>query len=61
MEVPFWIIFVSIIFFIICFSYTLTFMEYLQNGEKRGARQSKVVAIICLSLAFLIPFIYSLV
>ncbi|NIK12550.1 hypothetical protein [Alkalibacillus almallahensis] len=53
--------FISIIVFILCFSYTLHFIESLQKGDERIAKQSKKVAIISLSLALVIPFVYSLI
>jgi len=56
-----WTGIVSVFLIILCFSYSLTFIENLHNGDKRNARQSKVVAIICLSLALLIPYVYSLI
>ncbi|MCP3026442.1 hypothetical protein [Halobacillus sp. A5] len=56
-----WISFISILLIILCFSYTLNFIENLQKGDKRLANQSKMVAIICLGLALFIPFVYSLI
>ena len=61
LEYPLWVIIVSVMLIIICFSYTLTFIENLLEGDKRIASQSKKVAIICLVLALLTPIIYSLI
>lgn len=56
-----WIVFISIILIILCFSYTLSFIEYLKEGDKRVAKQSKIVAIVCLVLSLFIPFVYILI
>ncbi|WP_226670308.1 hypothetical protein [Metabacillus litoralis] len=55
-----WVGIISVLLIVVCFSYTLNFIENLHNGDKRIAKQSKIVAIICLGLALLIPFVYSL-
>ncbi|KSU63673.1 hypothetical protein AS034_05345 [[Bacillus] enclensis] len=50
--------FISISLFILCFSFTLNFIESLHEGDKRVAVQSKIVAIVCLGLSlFILLFI----
>ncbi|WP_411955067.1 hypothetical protein ACKXGF_04680 [Alkalibacillus sp. S2W] len=52
---------ISITLLILCFSYTLHFVENLNKGDERIAKQSKKVAIVSLALALVIPFVYSLI
>ncbi|SET71346.1 hypothetical protein SAMN05216389_12243 [Oceanobacillus limi] len=52
---------ISIVLIICCFYYTLTFIENLKGDDERVAKQSKVAAIVCLSLALIIPFVYHVV
>ncbi|MDC3418426.1 hypothetical protein [Aquibacillus salsiterrae] len=56
-----WVGFISISLIILCFFYTLSFIENLQEGDKRIAVQSKIVAIVCLGLSLFIPFIFILI
>ncbi|MDQ0160772.1 hypothetical protein J2S77_002779 [Alkalibacillus salilacus] len=53
--------FISITLLILCFSYTLHFVENLHKGDERIVKQSKKVAIVSLALALVIPFVYSLI
>ncbi|MEN2768638.1 hypothetical protein [Ornithinibacillus xuwenensis] len=45
--------YIEILFFILCFYYTLTFIENLHNEDKRVTKQAKYAAIVCLILAFI--------
>ncbi len=46
---------------ILCFYFTLSFIESLRNGDKRIIKQSKIAAITCLTLALLLPIAYNLI
>lgn len=39
---------------LLCFYFTLTFFEYLHEGDRRITRQSKIAAISCAALALII-------
>jgi hypothetical protein len=53
-----WLSFISISLFILCFFFTLNFIENLHEGDKRVAVQSKITAIVCLGLSlFILLFI----
>ncbi len=56
-----WVSMISILLLILCFIFTLNFIENLQEGDKRIAKQSKIVAIICLALSLFIPIFYFLI
>ncbi|MCT2536264.1 hypothetical protein NC661_13490 [Aquibacillus koreensis] len=56
-----WISIISVLLIILCFSYTLTFIENIHQGDKRIAKQSKLVAIMCLGLGLLIPIVFILI
>ncbi|WP_426909891.1 hypothetical protein [Rossellomorea aquimaris] len=49
-----WVGFISISLIILCFFFTLNFIENLHEGDKRVAVQSKIAAIVCLGLSLLI-------
>ncbi|GEL77402.1 hypothetical protein TMU01_16370 [Tenuibacillus multivorans] len=55
------VVIVSVLLTILCFYYTLTFIENLQKGDERVTNQSKMAAIICFALAFIIPAFYYLI
>lgn len=48
---------ISVILFIFCFYFTLTFIEHIIKGDKRISKQSKIAAIICLALGLLFSLI----
>ncbi|GGB62263.1 hypothetical protein GCM10007199_30230 [Fictibacillus barbaricus] len=59
-DVDHWVVMLSLILIILCFYFTLTFFHYLKLGDERMIKQSKLAAVICLALSFLIPVINSL-
>ncbi|WP_082232787.1 hypothetical protein [Halobacillus massiliensis] len=53
-----WLNIFTVGFVILCFYFTLTFIENVHNrGEERITKQSKAAAIICLVIALFIPII----
>jgi hypothetical protein len=54
-----WIGIISIILFILCFYFTLTFFQYLHKEDERITRQSKIAATLCIALALIIPVVYN--
>ncbi|MDN4607201.1 hypothetical protein [Sporosarcina highlanderae] len=54
----FGIIFISALLIFISFFFTLSFFENLHKGDERITKQSKLAALICLGIAFVIPFLY---
>ncbi|MFJ7827736.1 hypothetical protein [Psychrobacillus sp. NPDC096623] len=55
-----WLGIFSTVLIIMCFYFTLTFFQYLKQGDARLTRQSKFGAVICLALGLLIPAMYNL-
>ena len=55
-----WIGILSNIFWILCFYSTLSFFQYLHNGDERLTKQFKLAAVVCLAVALLLPVSYSL-
>lgn len=55
-----WVGIFSMVFIILCFYFTLTFFQYLKQGDARLTRQSKFGAVICLGVGLLIPALYNL-
>ena len=55
-----WVGIFSTIFIILCFYFTLTFFQYLKQGDTRLISQSKLAAVICLAASLLIPALYNL-
>lgn len=55
-----WLGIVSTILFIISIYFTFTFFEYLKTEDHRLRKQSKIAAVICISLALMIPAVYNL-
>ncbi|MCA1057641.1 hypothetical protein LCL96_01760 [Rossellomorea aquimaris] len=53
--------FISISLIILCFFFTLSFIENLLEGDKRVAIQSRIAAIVCLGLSLFILFSFLLV
>lgn len=56
-----WIGILSSILIILCFYFTLSFIENLRTGDERVIKQSKISAVVCLTLALLLPMAYSLI
>lgn len=54
-----WIGIISTVCWILCFYFTLTFFENLRKGDERVTKQSKIAAIIFLSLALLLPVVFN--
>ena len=57
MELYSWLGVFSIVFIILSFYFTLSFIENLHLNDKRITKQSKRAAIICLGLALFILFL----
>ncbi|BCB03978.1 hypothetical protein [Bacillus sp. KH172YL63] len=47
----------SLLALIFCFYFTLTFFQYVKNGDERLANQSKLAAVLSFALSLLIPAI----
>lgn len=58
MEIDGWLGLISIVFIILCFYFTLSFIENLHKDDERITKQSKRAAIICLGSALLIPVLF---
>ena len=54
-----WIGLISPTMLIGCFYFTLVYFQYLKNGDERLIKQSRLAAVVCLTLAFLIPIFYN--
>ena len=61
MEIASWLSLISIVFIILCFYFTLSFIENLHKDDERITKQSKTAAIICLGSALLIPVLFNLI
>ncbi len=63
MEIASWLGIISIVFIILCFYFTLSFIENLHKDkdDERITKQSKTAAIICLGSALLIPVLFNLI
>lgn len=59
-EIAGWVGIITILFIILCFTFTLSFIENVQKEDERITKQSKTAAIICLSVALLTPILYIL-
>lgn len=55
-----WLEILSTILFIVSIYFTFTFFEHLKSGDDRIRKQSKVAALICISIALMIPAFYRL-
>ncbi|WP_400195323.1 hypothetical protein [Lysinibacillus telephonicus] len=53
-----WFSIISKLLIVSCLYFTLTFFQYLKEGDERLIKQSKAAAVVCLGLALLIPGIY---
>lgn len=61
LDIPNWTIILSVVFLCLCFYFTLSFIESIQDGEKRVVKQSKSAAVLCFAAAFLIPVCVSFI
>ena len=48
----------TVLMLAVCLYFTLTYFEYLKQGDKRLTKQSKLFAVITLFLALGVPAIY---
>lgn len=55
-----WMGIVSALLFVASFYFTLTFFEQLKSEDGRVRKQSKIAAVICLTVALLLPAVYQL-
>lgn len=55
-----WVGIVSALLFVASFYFTLTFFEQLKSEDGRVRKQSKIAAVICLTVALLLPAVYQL-
>lgn len=55
-----WIGIVSKLFIVLCFYFTLTFLQYLKVDDKSQTEQAKKGAVLCLAIALLVPVIYNI-
>jgi len=53
-----WIGVFTALLFAFCLYFSLTYFEYLKDGDQRLIRQSKIFAVLTLLLALLLPAIY---
>ena len=61
LDIPSWVGIVSIVFHILTLYFVLSFIENLHKDDERIAKQSKIVAMICLIIALLFPALYSFI
>ncbi|MGM9945568.1 MAG: hypothetical protein ACI33M_11525 [Lysinibacillus sp.] len=54
-----WVNIVAMIFLILCFYFTLMYFQYLKEDDDRLIKQSRLVAVICLATALLVPAFYN--
>ena len=54
-----WINILVIVFLVACFYCTLTYFQYLKEDDDRLIKQSRLVAVICLAIALLVPAFYN--
>lgn len=55
-----WMGIVLALLFVASFYFTLTFFEQLKSEDGRVRKQSKIAAVICLTVALLLPAVYQL-
>ena len=55
-----WINILVMIFLVLCFYFTLMYFQYLKEDDDRLIKQSRLVAVICLAIALLVPAFYNL-
>ena len=54
-----WINILVMIFLVLCFYFTLMYFQYLKEDDDRLIKQSRLVAVICLAIALLVPAFYN--
>ena len=54
-----WINILVMIFLVLCFYFTLMYFQYLKENDDRLIKQSRLVAVICLAIALLVPAFYN--
>jgi len=54
-----WINILTMIFLVLCFYFTLMYFQYLKENDDRLIKQSRLVAVICLAIALLVPAFYN--
>ena len=54
-----WINILAMIFLVLCFYFTLMYFQYLKENDDRLIKQSRLVAVICLAIALLVPAFYN--
>lgn len=59
-SIGIWLAIFSAIMFTACLYFTLTYFEYLKQGDDRLIKQSKLFAVITLFLALGVPVFYQL-
>ena len=59
-EMGIWLGIFSALMFVVCLYFALTYFEHLKHGENRLIKQSKIVAVISLMLALMVPAFYQL-
>lgn len=55
-----WIGIVSNLFIVLCFYFTLTFLQHLKADNKDQTEESKKGAVLCFAIALLVPVIYNI-
>lgn len=53
-----WFNIITKLLIVACLYFTLTFFQYLKEGDERLIKQSKTAAVVCLGAALLSPGIY---
>ena len=54
-----WVNILAMVFIVLCFYCTLTYFQYLKEGDDRLIKQSKLAAVISLAIALLVPALYN--
>ena len=54
-----WINILAMVFIVVCFYCTLMYFQYLKENDDRLIKQSRLVAVICLAIALLVPAFYN--
>lgn len=55
-----WVVILLTLLMVLGFYFTLTFFENLHKNDERITKQSKTAAIICVTIALFIFFLYSI-
>ncbi len=54
-----WLGVLSTVLLILSIYFTFSFLEHLKDGDKRLRTQSKILALVCIASALMIPSIYN--